>query len=74
MTQEIHPRPVRTDDEGTMAKETAVKRWPDILERMISGFQTSCQTAKVEAQREGKDITVKLHGLVEAIREDRELE
>lgn len=74
MTQIYHPKPVRTDDEGTMAKETAAKRWPDILERMISGFQYSCRTAGAEAQREGKEITVRLERLATAIKLDEILE
>jgi hypothetical protein len=68
MTQQAAPRPVRTDDQGTMAEETAAKRWPDIIQRLIPSFQASCEAAGGDRGKEGETIIAGLHALVDAIR------
>jgi len=68
------PRPVRTDDPGTMAKETAAKRWPDIIQRLIASFQDSCAEAGPEAQAEGDAIKSGLKRLVKDIQADQSIQ
>ena len=73
MTQTETPRPVKTDDAGTMARETAAKRWPDILQRVISSFEVLCKKAESEAQLEGDEIVKGLEGLMNAIQDDQRI-
>jgi hypothetical protein len=67
-------RGVCTNDEGTMAFETARKRWPVVVEQMITDMDASVREfSDDDKAREGKQIIEELRSLKSAISQDRNL-
>ncbi|KAK1756640.1 DUF89 domain protein [Echria macrotheca] len=71
-----HPREVWTSEEGSMARETAVTRWPKIVQSMVDDVgETLGQSECMERQQidEGRRIQQALRILKEEIIQDQPL-
>jgi hypothetical protein len=68
-------RGVRTDDNGTMAYETARTRWPVTVQKMVEDCERSAdETAQSDAaQAEMKELSNKLRDLKASIERDAKL-
>lgn len=77
MTMSLIPaiRGVRTDDEGTMAYETARTRWPVTVQKMSEDCALSANTTDKgpAAQHEMKELSMKLQRLKQSIEKDGKL-
>ena len=68
-------RSVWTSDDGTMAKETAARRWPVIVQGMIDDVQLTCdQESSESVKAEGGDIVRQLNDLRQDIMADARLQ
>jgi damage-control phosphatase, subfamily III len=68
-------RSVWTSDEGTMAKETAARRWPVIVQGMIDDVHLTCEKKNSESgETEGIQIASQLYHLKHDIMADAVLE
>ncbi|KAH6621591.1 hypothetical protein B0J18DRAFT_481260 [Chaetomium sp. MPI-SDFR-AT-0129] len=68
------PREVWTSDEGTMARETALTRWPKIMQTMIDDVETTfSQSENAEHVEEGRRIQASLRIMKEEIMGDKPL-
>ncbi|KAK4141686.1 DUF89 domain protein [Dichotomopilus funicola] len=74
MPAKLTPREVWTSDEGTMARETALTRWPKIMQTMIDDVETTfSQSENAEHVGEGRRIQASLRIMKEEIMGDKPL-
>jgi hypothetical protein len=69
------PREVWTSEEGSMARETAITRWPKIVQNMIDDVEeTFGQSDSPEKIEEGRRIQATLKIIKEEISQNKPLQ
>jgi hypothetical protein len=69
------PKEVWTSEEGSMARETAIKRWPDIVQKMIDDMEQSFGQSDVQEQiEEGRRIQATMRIIKNEIMQNKPLQ
>ena len=69
------PKEVWTSEEGSMARETAITRWPKIVQNMVDDMEGSLsQSDNPEQIDEGRRIQASLKIIKQEIMQDKPLQ
>jgi hypothetical protein len=74
-THPVTPKEVWTSEEGSMARETAITRWPKTVQNMVEDMEeTIVQTENADKVAEGRRIQATLGIIKHEIQLDRPLQ
>jgi len=76
ITQREPAKEIWTSEKGSMARETAIKRWPGIVQNMIDDLGQTLAQPKLQKQQadEGQRIQAALRSFKDEISQDKPLQ